>query len=59
MRFSNASKAVNWLWKNRFDLGEPFNIYPEKEKVSKKSKNIEQLTVVEEPSEDLFWDYKK
>lgn len=59
VRFSNGSKAVNWLWKNRFELGEPFNLYPEKEKVSKKSKKPEPIVIEEEPSEDLFWDYKK
>lgn len=58
-RFSNGAKAANWLWKNRFDLGEPFSLYPEKEKVSKKSKKPEPVVIEEEPSTDLFWNYKK
>lgn len=56
--FSNGSKAVNWLWKNRHDLGEPFNSYADKEKPTKKAKKPEPVVIEEEPSEDLFWDYK-
>lgn len=26
-RFSNTTKAANWLWKNRHNLGEPFCLY--------------------------------
>jgi|SRR5215217_8082856 len=57
--FSNPSKAAVWLWKNRHNLGEPFNLYEEKEKPSKKSKKPEPVVIEEEPSEDLFWNYKK
>lgn len=57
-RFSTPSKAANWLWKNRHNLGEPFNLYEEKEKPTKKSKTPEPV-IIEEPSEDLFWNYKK
>lgn len=59
MRFSNVSKAANWLWKNRHDVGEPFSLYEEKEKPGKKSKKPEPVVIEEEPSEDLFWNYKK
>lgn len=58
-RFSNPSKAAVWLWKNRHNLGEPFNLYEEKEKPAKKSKKPEPVVIEEEPSEDLFWNYKK
>lgn len=56
--FSSPSKAVTWLWKNRFDVGEPFSLYQEKEKTNIKKK-LEPVVQVDEPSEDLFWDYKK
>lgn len=59
-RFTSPSRAVTWLWKNRFTLGEPYSLYPEKEKASRKTKVVEQLPVVEETeSEDLFWSYKQ
>lgn len=58
-RFSNPSKAAVWLWKNRHNLGEPFNLYEEKEKPTKKSKKLDSVVIEEEPSEDLFWNYKK
>lgn len=57
--FSNGSRAASWLWKNRKILGEPFNLYEEKEKPSKKSKKPEPIIIEEEPTEDLFWNYKK
>lgn len=58
--FSNSSKAVTWLWKNRLDLGEPFSLYEGKEKFVKKTHiPTEQVTPSQQPSEDLFWDYKK
>jgi hypothetical protein len=57
-RFSSPSSAATWLWKNRLDIGEPFSLYIDKEKPPK-VKVVEQLTVGEEPSEDLFWSYKK
>lgn len=61
-KFTSPSRAATWLWKNRFDLGEPFNQYPETDKANKKNKiliNLEKLSVDQQPITDLFWDYKK
>jgi hypothetical protein len=56
-RFSNPLKAANWLWRNRFELGEPFSLY--EEKIPKKTKKAEQIVEEEKPTEDLFWNYKR
>lgn len=57
--FSNGSRAVNWLWKNRMLLGEPFSLYEDTKKPNVKA--VKQLTVEQEPvfTEDLFWDAVK
>src|SRR6218665_1946693 len=57
--FSSGPKAATWVWKNRFDLGEPYSTYPEPE--GKAPKKVVSAPVVPtlEPTEDLFWDYTK
>lgn len=58
-RFSSPSRAATWLWKNRLDIGPPFSLYEDKVKASKVVKATESVQPTEEPSNDLFWDYKK
>lgn len=58
--FSNASRAVSWLWKNRMILGEPFSLYEDIKK--KSSVKEDKITIIEkEPEfrEDLFWQLGK
>lgn len=53
-RFSNATKAVNWLWKNRHNLGEPFCLYEDAKKPLPPKK--EPAIVIEEnTNNDLFF----
>jgi hypothetical protein len=51
-RFSNATKAVNWLWKNRHNLGEPFCLY---EDVRKQLPNKPEPVLEENTNNDLFF----
>lgn len=54
MRFSNAAKAANWLWKNRQEVGEPFSLYEDVKKVSAKKAETVIEEIIEEVSNDLF-----
>lgn len=52
-RFSNSTKAVNWLWKNRHNLGEPFCLY---EDAKKQLTDKKETPIVEENvNNDLFF----
>lgn len=53
-RFSNSAKAVNWLWKNRHNLGEPFCLYEDEKKPSS-SKNEFVEKIEENTNNDLFF----
>lgn len=61
-RFSNGPKAVNWLWKNRYEVGEPFSLYQEKEKKPKKkdeSPENDKSEIIDQGNEnDLFRSFK-
>lgn len=57
--FSSGPKGAAWVWKNRFDLGEPYSLYPEPDGKAPKKTVAAPVEPTVEPTEDLFWDYTK